>query len=104
MLKTKNGTLSWNWHDRETGPDDGDPWRPVTMYFDERPTSGQTFYPEDPMFGGGGVDGGDPVIVGASGEDANGFPERLVAEWNVSGGRKRQTYLPSGLSAGGWPA
>jgi hypothetical protein len=89
------------WMMRETGPDDRDRWRPVILGYEDRPQSGQTYYPEDPILGDGGNHGGDPEIVTARGLDENGFPDTLEAEWHTRGGRLRQTYRPTGPSSSG---
>lgn len=91
--------INWAW--RETGLDGRDPWRAVTFGFEDRPLSGQTYYPEDSSLGGGGSRGGDPSVVEARGLDANGFPEWLEVEWDTADGRRRQTYRAVGLSASG---
>jgi len=91
--------INWAW--RETGPAGRDPWRAVTFRFEDRPLSGQTYYPEDPSLGGGGSRGGDPSVVEARGLDANGFPEWVEVEWDTTDGRLRQAYRATGLSASG---
>jgi len=90
-----------NWMPRETGSDPGDPWRGVILGYENRPMSGQAYYPDDIMLGGGGSAGGDPTIMDAWGLDANGFPQTLEVEWEAAGERRRQTYRPPGLSSAG---
>lgn len=94
------GDFFITWQPRETGPDDGDPWRPVMLTYADRPQSGQSYIPDDSMLGAGGANGDDPYVVLASGADANGFPETLEVEWETRDGLARQTYRPSGESRG----
>ena len=83
---------------RETGPGAG---RPVIFSFEDRPLSGQTYYPVDIVLGGEGSAGGDPRIVSGRGSDENGFAESLEIEWETGGEPRRQTYRPSGASSAG---
>ena len=78
-----------NWMMRETGPDDRDRWRPVILGYEDRPQSGQVYYPDDPLLGDGGSQEGEPEIVTARGLDENAFPNTLEAEWDTRGGRLR---------------
>jgi hypothetical protein len=99
--ETRIGEWIANWMPRQTGPEAGDPWRGVILGFEDRPQSGQAYYPEQKMLGGGGTSGDDPKIEVAWALDANGFPGSLEVEWDTTEGRLRQTYLPTGPSSAG---